>query len=178
MHSSHASSPCSTRVLLARTTRTTVDTACAIFARLEPLLHPCAPGRHVLPRRYYSLCSLRMPRSFTRPGFPGRHELPRRCYSLCSLRTLGLYSTRVPWQARTSPADATACAVSERLGPLLNPGSLAGMNCPTDATGLRQLVDRVEDVVAGDLCELYHDSCFHPVVPLLLIVHQIILWLV
>ena len=49
------------------------------------------------------------------------------------------------------PADATACAVSERLRPLLNPGSLAGRNCPTDATGLRQLIDRVEDVVAGDL---------------------------
>ena len=44
------------------------------------------------------------------------------------------------------PADATACAVSKRLGSLLNPGSLAGMNCPTD--------DRVEDAVAGDLCEL------------------------
>ena len=76
------------------------------------------------------------------------------------------------------PADATACAVSESLGPLLNPGSLAGMNCPTDATGLRQLVDRVEDVVAGHLCELYHGSRYHLVVPLLLLVHQLILRLV
>ena len=59
-----------------------------------------------------------------------------------------------------------------------NPGSLAGMNCPIDATGLRQLVDRVEDVVAGDLCELYHGSCYQLVVPLLLLVHQLILWLV
>ena len=52
------------------------------------------------------------------------------------------------------------------------------MNCSTDATGLRQLVHRVEDVVAGDLCELYHDSCYHLVVPLLLLVHELILWLV
>ena len=32
----------STRVLLARTTRTTVDAACAIFARLESLLDLCS----------------------------------------------------------------------------------------------------------------------------------------
>ena len=68
------------------------------------------------------------------------------------------------------PADATACVVSKRLGPLLNPGSLAGINCSTD--------DRIEDVVAGDLCELYHGSCYHLEVPLLLLVHQSILWLV
>ena len=111
VHSSHASSLYSTRVLLARTTCTAVDAACALSERLGPLLDPgflagkdfpddataCAvskrlgplldpgfPGRHDLPRRCYSLCSLRMPRAFTRPGFPGRNELSRRCYSLCS----------------------------------------------------------------------------------------------
>ena len=69
------------------------------------------------------------------------------------------------------PADSTACAVSERLGPLLNPGPLAGMKCPTDATGLHQLVDCVEDVVAGGLYDLYHGSCYRLVVPLVLLVH-------
>ena len=122
-----------------------------------------------------------------------------------SLHASSLYSTRVHLAGTNFPADATACAVSERLGPLLDPGSmagtnfaanttarvvserlgplldpgsLAGMNCPTNATGLRQLVDRIEDVVAGDMCELYHGSCYHLVVPLLLLVHQLILWLV
>ena len=38
MQSSHASNLNSARVLLARTTRTTFDAACAIFARLKPLL--------------------------------------------------------------------------------------------------------------------------------------------
>ena len=46
VQSSDASSLYSTRVLLARTTRTAVDAACAIFARLVPLLDPCAPGAH------------------------------------------------------------------------------------------------------------------------------------
>ena len=41
VHSSNASSLYSTRVLLARTTRIAVHAACAIFARLEPLLDPC-----------------------------------------------------------------------------------------------------------------------------------------
>ena len=46
VHSLHASSLYSTRVLVARTTRTAVDAACALFARLEPLPDPCAPGAH------------------------------------------------------------------------------------------------------------------------------------
>ena len=47
VHSLHASSPYSVRVLLARTIRTAVDAACALFARrLELLLDPCAPGAH------------------------------------------------------------------------------------------------------------------------------------
>ena len=68
----------------------------------------------------------------------------------------GLYSARVPWQARTSPpmlserlgsildpgslagtnfpTNATACTVSKCLGPLLDPGSLAGTNRAADAT--------------------------------------------
>ena len=46
VQSSHASSLYSTRGLLACTVRTAVDAACAIFARLEPLLDPCAPGAH------------------------------------------------------------------------------------------------------------------------------------
>ena len=178
VHSSHASNPYSTRVLLTHTTCTTVDAACALFARLEPLLHPCAPGRHELPRRCYSLGSLRTPRSFTRPGFPGRHELRRRCYSLCSLRTPWAFTRpKFPGRHELPRRCYSLCRLRTSL-PLLNQGSLAGLNCSTDATGLRQLVHRVEDVVAGDLCELYHDSCYHLVVPLLLLVHQLILWLV
>ena len=43
--------------------------------------------------------------------------------------------------------------------------------------GPRQLVDRVEDVVAGDLCEVYHHSSNRLVAPLLF-VQQILLRLV
>ena len=77
----------STRVLLAHTNRTAIDAACVIFARLDPLLDPCVPDVHYSYRRWRSLCTLRTPRAFTRPGFPARHELPCWCYSLCSLRT-------------------------------------------------------------------------------------------
>ena len=101
VHSSHALKLYSTRVLLARTTRTAVNESCAMSERLGPVLDPR------LPRRCYRVCSLRTPRVFTRPGFPGRHELP---------------------------ADATACAVSKRLRPLLYPGSLAGTNYSAEAT--------------------------------------------
>ena len=44
--------------------------------------------------------------------------------------------------------------------------------------GPRQLVDRVEDVVAGDLCEVYHHSSDRLVAPLLFLVQQILLRLV
>ena len=84
VQSPHASSLYSTRVLLARSTCTADDAACAISERLGPLLDPSSPCRHELSRRCYSLCSLRTPRAFTRPGFPGGHELSHRCYSLCS----------------------------------------------------------------------------------------------
>ena len=42
----------------------------------------------------------------------------------------------------------------------------------------RQLVDRAEDVVAGDLCEVHHGSSDHLVAPLLLLVQQPIFRLV
>ena len=54
------------------------------FSQAPSLSRSVFPGRHELPCRCYSLCSLRTPRAFTRPGFPGRHELSRRYYSLCS----------------------------------------------------------------------------------------------
>ena len=93
------------------------------------------PGRNKLLHRCYSLCNLRTPRVFTRPGFPGRHELSRRCHSLCSLRKpLGLLLHPGSLAGTNCPADATACAVSERIGPLLVPGSLVDMNCCADAT--------------------------------------------
>ena len=51
-----------------------------------------------------------------------------------SLHTSSLYFTRVLLAGTNFPADATACAVSERLGLLLDPGSLAGTNFSADAT--------------------------------------------
>ena len=151
VQSLHASSLYSTRVLLVGTNFPAGATACAVSERLGPLLDPG------------SLAGTNFPADATACVVSERLEP--------LLDPSSLAGTNFP-------ADATACAVSERLGPLLNPGSPAGMNCPTDVTGLRQLVDRVEFVVAGDLCELYHGSCHHLVVPLLLLVHQLILWFV
>ena len=151
VQSLHASSLYSTRVHLAGTIFPADATACAVSERLGPLLDPG------------SLVGTNFAADAT---------------ACVVSEHLGPLLDPSSLAGTNFPADATACAVSERLGPLLNPGSLAGMNCPTDATGLHQLVDRVEDVVAGDLCELYHGSCYHLVVPLLLLVHQLILWLV
>ena len=50
-----------------------------------------------------------------------------------SSRASSLYSARVLLACPTRTADDAACAISERLGPLLDPGSLAGANFPTDA---------------------------------------------
>ena len=161
VQSSHASSLYSTRVLLAPTTRTTVDAACAIFTRLEPLLDPCAPGVHYSYRRWCSLCNLCTPRASTRPVCSWRAVLvPLLMQPVHSSYASSLYSTRVLLVRTTRtavnvacalferleplldpcsladtkcPADATACAVSERLGPLLDTGSLASTNCPADA---------------------------------------------
>ena len=102
--SSHASSLYSTRVLLARTTCTAVDAACAIFARLKPLLDPWAPGVDYLFPRWYSLCTLRIPQTLTKPVCSWRELLvPPFMQLVYSSNVLGLYSTRVPWKARSSP---------------------------------------------------------------------------
>ena len=151
VQSLHASSLYSTRVHLAGTNFPADATACAVSERLGPLLDP--------------------------GSMAGTNFAANTTARVVSER-LGPLLDPSSLAGTNFPADATACVVSERLGPLLNPGSLAGMNCPTNATGLRQLVDRIEDVVAGDMCELYHGSCYHLVVPLLLLVHQLILWLV
>ena len=105
----HPPSMLSSPVLLARTACTADNAACASFARLEPLLDSCIP-----------LCALLVP-----PMVPFVH----------SPHASSLYSTRV-LLARTDTCtiDDAACAVSERLGPLLDPGSLAGTNCLADAT--------------------------------------------
>ena len=151
VQSLHASSLYSTRVLLAGTDFPADGTACAVSERLGPSLDP--------------------------GSLVGTNFAADATACVVSER-LGPFLDLSSLAGTNFPADATACAVSERLRPLLNPSSLASMNCFTDATGLCQLVDRVEDVVAGDLCELYHGSCYHLVLPLLLLVHQLILWFV
>ena len=131
VQSSHASSVYSTRVLLTRTTRTAVDATCAIFARLEPLLDPCTPGAHYSYRRGCSLWSFRTLRAFARPVCSWRALLvPSLMQLVQSSHASSLYSTRVIL-ARTprTPVDA-ACALFDRLGSLLDPGSLAGTNSP------------------------------------------------
>ena len=122
VQSSHASSPYSTRVLLARTTCTTVDEACAIFARLEPLLDPCAPGAHYAYRRLGSLCTLRTPQDLIRPVCSWRALLvPPLMQLVQSLHASSTYSTRVLLVRTTRTAVDAACALFARLEPLLDP---------------------------------------------------------
>ena len=45
-----------------------------------------------------------------------------------------LYSTRVLLERTTCTTVDAACAIFERLGPFLDPGSLASTNCLADAT--------------------------------------------
>ena len=102
---SHASSLNSTRVLLARTTCTTVDIACELFARLKSLLDLFAADAHNLYNRRYSLCTLCTPRALTRLVCFWRALLISSLMQFMqSPNASGLYSTRVPWQARTSPS--------------------------------------------------------------------------
>ena len=119
----HASSLYSTRVLLARTTCATDDAAGAISARLKPLLDSCASGARYLCHRWSSWCNFRAPRAFSRSMYSWR-TLPvlLMVQLVQSPNTSGLYLTRVLLMRGACAADTAACAVSERLGPLLNPG--------------------------------------------------------
>ena len=122
VQSSHASSLYSTRVRLARTTRTAVDAACAIFARLEPLLDPCAPSAHYSYRRWCSLCTLRTPRAFTRPVCSGRALLvPPLMQLVQSSHASSLYSTRVLLVRSARTTVGAGCAIFARHEPLLDP---------------------------------------------------------
>ena len=119
---SHSSSRFSTRVLLARTARTTVDVGCALSERLGPLLNPDSlAGTNLLVDA--TTCAV--------------------CERLGPLLDPGSLADT------NRPADTTACAISERFGPLLDPGSLAGTNCPADATACvvmtRPTVFRVQE---------------------------------
>ena len=152
VHSSHASSLCLTRVLLARTTRTAGDAACAVSERLGPLLDPgslagtsfpvdataCAVSEHLgllldpgsMAGTNYLADALLLAQSPNASGLystrvPWQARIATPMLQLVqSPNASGFYSTRVPWQART------ACAVSECLGRLLDPGFLADTNCP------------------------------------------------
>ena len=122
VRSPHASGFYSTRVLLARTTCIADDAAWAISARLEPLLDPCALGAHNLYRRCCSLCNLRTPRPFTRPVCSWRAQLvPLMMQLVQSPHASGFYLIRVLLARTTCIADDVACAIFERLGPLLDP---------------------------------------------------------
>ena len=111
-------------MLLTRTARTAVDAACAIFARLEPLLDPCA--QLVQSSHASSLCSTCV--------LLVRTTLTAVDAACAVSERLGPLLDPGSLADTNCPADATAYAVSERLGPLLDPGSLAGTNCPADAT--------------------------------------------
>ena len=146
VHSLHASSLYSTRVLLARTTRTADDVACALFARLEHLVDSCAPGAS-------GIYSTRAPwQARTSPPMlqlvqspnascPYSIRVPRQAQTAPPILELvqspnasSLYSTRVPWRARTALPMLQLMQSPERLGSFLDPGSLAGTNFPADAT--------------------------------------------
>ena len=134
VHSLHASSLCWTRVLLVRTTCTADDAACTFSARLRPLLDACASDAHYLYRRCCTLCNLRTHRAFTRSVFSLQaRTVPPMLQLVQSLDASGLYSARILLGDTNCPAYTTAFAVSGRLGPLLDPGSLEGTNCLTNA---------------------------------------------
>ena len=124
VQSPNASGLYSTLVLLAGTTCAADAAVCVVSKRLEPLLDPGSPDRHYLPRRCCSLCNLRTPRTFTRLGFSWQARTVSPMLRLVqSPNSSGLYSTRVHLTGMNCAADAVACAVSERLGPILDPGS-------------------------------------------------------
>ena len=104
VQSSNALNPYSTRVLLACTTCNSDDAACAISERLRPLFYPGSPCRHELSGRCYSLCRLRRPQTFNRPGFflQARTVSPM-LQHVQYPNALGLDLIQVPWQARTVP---------------------------------------------------------------------------
>ena len=132
--SSHASSPYSTRVLLAHTTCTAIDADCAIFACLGHFLDPgylagtnctadataCAVSERVGP--------LLDPGSLAGTNF--LDDATACAVSECPGPLLDPGSL----EDMNYPGDVTACAVSKRLGPLLDPSSLAGTNFPADTT--------------------------------------------
>ena len=74
-------------------------------ARLEPLLDQRDPGVHYLCHQCCSLCTVRAPRAFTRPGFSFQVLLvpPSLQLVVQSLNATGVYSTRLPRQAQTAP---------------------------------------------------------------------------
>ena len=124
IQSPHAPSLSSTRVLLARTTCAADDVAGAISKRLEPVLDPCAPGAHYLCYRLYSLCILQTPRTFTRQRFSRKaHIVPPMLQLVQSPSAFWPLLDPVFLGGTYCANDAASCAVSELLGPLLDPGS-------------------------------------------------------
>ena len=133
--SPQASSLYTTRVVLALIPSFNGVAACALVARLEPLLDPRAPGTHYLYRQCCHLFTLCMPRVFTRPVCSWRalHVSPM-LQLVQSPHASSLYSTRLVLAHTTCAIDVAACALFADLKPLFDPDSLAGTNCPTDAT--------------------------------------------
>ena len=121
----HASSLYLAHVVFVRTPCAADDAAaCAVSKCLGPLLDPGSLGSHKLFWRCCRLCSLRTPRAFTRPGFSWQAQSVTAMLQLMqSPNASGLYSTRVLLASTKYSGDAAACAVSERPGLLLDPGS-------------------------------------------------------
>ena len=100
-HSLHASSLYSTRVLLARTTRTVDDAACATSERLGSLLDlSFLPGTNCPADATAYAVSERLGLLFD-PGFLPGTNCPPMLQLVQSTNASDLYSTQVPWQAQT-----------------------------------------------------------------------------
>ena len=111
VQSLHASSLYLTRVLLARTTCATDDTACAIYERLGPLFDPGSPGRHDCAADAAACAVSERLGPLLDPGSLARCELCRRCCGWCSFKLDKIiFST---------PRQCTAAVAPQTIPPVL-----------------------------------------------------------
>ena len=156
LQSSHASNLYSTRVLLARTTCTPVDAPFAFFARLKP--RPVCSWRALLVPPLMQLVHS----SHASSLYSARMLLART--SRTAVDAAYALSERLEpsldlgsLAGTNFPADATACALSKRLGCLLDPDSLANTNCLIDTTACA-VFERLGPLLAPRVCWLARSS--------------------